>query len=133
MYQRIKQWAKSIKKDILVVWLIAKDKRMPNSVKLLALIIAAYAFSPIDLIPDFIPVLGYLDDIIIVPLGILLVIKLTPQNIIDDCRILAETLVERPINRWAAGIIILIWLVVLGYLTMYFMNDSLSILSIFDK
>ena len=58
MYQRIKQWAKSIKKDILVVWLIAKDKRTPNSVKLLALIIAAYAFSPIDLIPDFIPVLG---------------------------------------------------------------------------
>ena len=70
MYQRIKQWAKSIKKDILVVWLIAKDKRTPNSVKLLALIIAAYAFSPIDVIPDFIPVLGYLDDIIIVPLGI---------------------------------------------------------------
>lgn len=129
MYQRIKQWAKSIKKDILVVWLIAKDKRTPNSIKFLALIIAAYAFSPIDLIP----VLGYLDDIIIVPLGILLVIKLTPQNIIDDCRILAETLVERPINRWAAGIIILVWLVILGYLTMYFMNDSLSILSIFNK
>jgi len=106
MYQRIKQWAKSIKKDILVVWLIAKDKRTPNSIKFLALIIAAYAFSPIDLIP----VLGYLDDIIVVPLGILLVIKLTPQNIIDDCRILAETLVERPINRWAAGFIILIWL-----------------------
>ncbi|WP_441374812.1 YkvA family protein [Acinetobacter lwoffii] len=80
MYQRIKQWAKSIKKDILVVWLIAKDKRTPNSVKLLALIIAAYAFSPIDLIPDFIPVLGYLDDIIIVPLGILLVIKLTTKH-----------------------------------------------------
>lgn len=117
----------------MVVWLIAKDKRTPNSIKFLALIIAAYAFSPIDLIPDFIPVLGYLDDIIVVPLGILLVIKLTPQNIIDDCRILAETLVERPINRWGAGIIILIWLVILGYLTMYFMNDSLSILSIFNK
>ena len=70
MYQRIKKWDKSIKKDILVVWLIAKDKRTPNSIKFLALIIAAYAFSPIDLIPDFIPVLGYLDDIIIVPLGI---------------------------------------------------------------
>lgn len=70
MYQRIKKWAKSIKKDILVVWLIAKDKRTPNSIKFLALIIAAYAFSPIDLIPDFIPVLGYLDDIIVVPLGI---------------------------------------------------------------
>ena len=70
MYHRITQWAKSIKKDILVVWLIAKDKRTPNSVKLLALIIAAYAFSPIDLIPDFIPVLGYLDYIIIVPLVI---------------------------------------------------------------
>ncbi len=131
MYQRIKQWARSVKKDILVVWLIAKDKRTPNFIKLLALVIAAYALSPIDLIPDFIPILGYLDDIIIVPLGLLLVIKLTPQNIIDDCKILAEGLVERPVNRWAAAIIILIWLIILGYLTKYFMNHPIQILSIF--
>ena len=133
MYQKIKQWAKSIKKDILVVWLIAKDKRTPSFIKLLALIIAAYALSPIDLIPDFIPILGYLDDIIIVPLGLLLIIKLTPQNIIDDCRVLAATLVERPVNRWAAGIIILIWLVFLGYLALYFMNYPLSMLPIFKE
>ena len=122
MYQKIKQWAKTIKKDVLVVWLVAKDQRTPVWIKILALIVAAYALSPIDLIPDFIPVLGYLDDIIIVPLGLLLVIKLTPQEILDDCRIRASLLAERPVNRWAAGVIILIWLLFLGYLTMHFLN-----------
>ncbi|GAA5180428.1 YkvA family protein [Acinetobacter kookii] len=122
MYQKIKQWAKTIKKDVRVVWLVAKDQRTPVWIKILALIIAAYALSPIDLIPDFIPVLGYLDDIIIVPLGLLLVIKLTPQEILDDCRIRASLLSERPVNRWAAGVIILIWLLFLGYLAMHFLN-----------
>ena len=122
MYQKIKQWAKTIKKDVLVVWLVAKDQRTPAWIKILALMIAAYALSPIDLIPDFIPVLGYLDDLIIVPLGLLLVIKLTPQEIIDDCRIRASLLAERPVTRWAAGVIILIWLLFLGYLTMHFFN-----------
>ena len=70
MYHQIKQWAKTLKKDIVVVWLVAKDERTPVWIKILALITAAYALSPIDLIPDFIPVLGYLDDIIIVPLGL---------------------------------------------------------------
>lgn len=122
MYQQIKQWAKTLKKDIVVVWLVAKDQRTPVWIKILALIIAAYALSPIDLIPDFIPVLGYLDDIIIVPLGLLLVIKLTPKEIIEDCRIRASLLAERPVNRWAAGVIILIWLLFLGYLALYFIN-----------
>jgi len=125
MLEKIKSWAKSLKKDILVVWLIAKDKRTPILVKILAIIIAAYALSPIDLIPDFIPVLGYLDDIIIVPLGLLLVIKLTPQQIIEDCRIQASTLVEKPINRLAAIIIILIWLIFIFYLTLHFMRYQL--------
>ncbi len=122
MYQKIKQWAKTIKKEVLVVWLVAKDQRTPVWIKILALMIAAYALSPIDLIPDFIPVLGYLDDLIIVPLGLLLVIKLTPQEIIDDCRIRTSLLAERPVNRWAAGVIILIWLLFLGYLALYFIN-----------
>ena len=122
MYQKIKQWTKTIKKDVLVVWLVAKDQRTPVWIKILALMIAAYALSPIDLIPDFIPVLGYLDDLIIVPLGLLLVIKLTPQEIIDDCRIRTSLLAERPVNRWAAGVIILIWLLFLGYLALYFIN-----------
>jgi len=122
MYQQIKQWAKALKKEIVVVWLVAKHERTPVWIKLLALMIAAYALSPIDLIPDFIPVLGYLDDLIIVPLGLLLVIKLTPKEIIDDCRIRASLLAERPVNRWAAGVIILIWLLLLGYLAMHFFN-----------
>ncbi|WP_291371442.1 MULTISPECIES: YkvA family protein [unclassified Acinetobacter] len=122
MYQKIRQWAKRLKKDIVVVWLVAKDERTPIWIKILALVIAAYALSPIDLIPDFIPVLGYLDDLIIVPLGLLLVIKLTPKEIIDDCRIRASLLAERPVNRWAAGVINLIWLLLLGYLAMHFFN-----------
>lgn len=122
MYHQIKQWAKTLKKDIVVVWLVAKDERTPVWIKILALITAAYALSPIDLIPDFIPVLGYLDDIIIVPLGLLLVIKLTPKEIIDDCRMRTSLLAERPVNRWAAGVIILIWLLFLGYLALYFIN-----------
>lgn len=122
MYQQIKQWAKALKKEIVVVWLVAKHERTPVWIKLLALMIAAYALSPIDLIPDFIPVLGYLDDLIIVPLGLLLVIKLTPKEIIDGCRIRASLLPERPVNRWAAGVIILIWLLFLGYLAMHFFN-----------
>jgi uncharacterized membrane protein YkvA (DUF1232 family) len=122
MYQKIKQWAKTLKKEIVVVWLVAKHERTPIWIKILALMIAAYALSPIDLIPDFIPVLGYLDDLIIVPLGLLLVIKLTPKEIIDDCRIRASLLAERPVNRWAAGVIILIWLLLLGYLAMHFFN-----------
>ena len=122
MYQQIKQWAKTLKKNIVVVWLVAKGERTPVWIKILALITAAYALSPIDLIPDFIPVLGYLDDIIIVPLGLLLVIKLTPKEIIDDCRMRTSLLAERPVNRWAAGVIILIWLLFLGYLALYFIN-----------
>ena len=122
MYHQIKQWAKTLKKDIVVVWLVAKDERTPVWIKILALITAAYALSPIDLIPDFIPVLGYLDDIIIVPLGLLLVIKLTPKEIIDGCRMRASLLAERPVNRWVEGVIILIWLLFLGYLALYFIN-----------
>ena len=96
MYQRIKQWAKSIKKDILVVWLIAKDKRTPNFVKFLALIIAAYALSPIDLIPDFIPVLGYLDDIIILPVLVMVTIKLIPDEVWQRSK-------EKAVDIWKEG------------------------------
>jgi len=119
---RSRRWARTVRNEAHAVWLAAQDPRTPWYAKALASPIAAYALSPIDLIPDFIPVLGYLDDIIIVPLGLLLVIKLTPQEILDDCRIRASLLAERPVNRWAAGVIILIWLLFLGYLTMHFLN-----------
>ena len=78
---RLKHWAKQMKRDVYAVWFAARDPDTPLLAKLVALLVAAYAVSPIDLIPDFIPVLGYLDDLILVPLGILLVMRLVPAEI----------------------------------------------------
>src|SRR5687768_5592193 len=96
MRDRLKQWARSIKRDALAVYLAARDPRVPWYAKALALCVAAYAFSPIDLIPDFVPVLGYLDDVIIVPFGILAVVKLVPPQIMAEHRITAASISERP-------------------------------------
>ena len=81
-----KQWARRIKQDVIALWIAGRDPRTPLAAKILAGAVAAYALSPIDLIPDFIPVLGYLDDIIIVPLGILLVVKLVPAELMAEFR-----------------------------------------------
>jgi uncharacterized membrane protein YkvA (DUF1232 family) len=78
--QRLRQWARTVKRDVLILYFAACDPRVPWYAKVVAACIAAYAFSPIDLIPDFIPVLGYLDDVIIVPLGILLALRLIPPS-----------------------------------------------------
>lgn len=95
-------------------WLCARDPELGWFPRLFALAIAAYALSPIDLIPDFIPVLGYLDDLILVPLGIMLVIHLIPPEIMAEHRALAAAAAERPVGRTAAVIIVLIWLAVIG-------------------
>lgn len=79
-----KTWAKNIKRDVHAVWLAARDPRTPLLAKVLALIVAAYAVSPIDLIPDFIPIIGYLNDLIIVPLGIMLVVHLIPAEVMRE-------------------------------------------------
>lgn len=102
--------ARRIKHDAMTVYFAARDPRTPLLVRLLALAIAAYALSPIDLIPDFIPVLGYLDDVVLLPLGILLVIKLTPAAVIADSRALAQQAGERPTSRIAAAAIVALWL-----------------------
>src|SRR5919109_78463 len=86
---RLRHWARALKRDVHALWLAARDARTPKLAKLLALLVAAYALSPIDLIPDFIPVLGYLDDVVIVPLGILAVVKLIPPEIMAEHRALA--------------------------------------------
>lgn len=106
---RLKTWARSIKRDVVAVWLAARDPRVPWHVKALAAAIAAYALSPIDLIPDFIPLLGYLDDLLIVPLGILLVIRLIPEELMIEFRREAERRMERPTSRMAAAFIIALW------------------------
>jgi len=99
----------------MVVYFAARDPRTPLSVRLLALAVAAYALSPIDLIPDFIPVLGYLDDLIIVPLGILLVIRLTPPVVREASRARSREAVAAPTSPVAAVVIVVTWvLVVVG-------------------
>ena len=105
-----KHWARAIKRDVHAVWLAARDPRTPWIAKALALVVAAYAVSPIDLIPDFIPVLGYLDDIIIVPLGIMLVVKLIPPEVMNELRKTAANATEHPVSRMAAGAFITIWI-----------------------
>lgn len=112
--ERFKQWARQLKKYVFVVYMATKDKRVPLYTKLLAILVAAYAFSPIDLIPDFIPVLGYLDDLLLVPMGIWLVLKLLPDHVLNDLKLKAEERMsgEKPKNYWAGFFIVLIWLIV---------------------
>jgi len=116
-----RQWARAIKRDVHAVWLAARDPRTPWFAKILALAVAAYAVSPIDLIPDFIPVLGYVDDILIVPLGIMLVVKLIPPDVMDEHREAAGRAAERPVSRIAAGVVIAIWIVCATLLVRWFL------------
>ena len=106
----LKDWARSIKRDVMALYLAARDPRTPWYAKALAIAVAGYALSPIDLIPDFIPVLGYLDDVILVPLGIWGVVKLIPPEVMAESREKATLLAELPTSRTAAAIIIAIWI-----------------------
>ncbi len=111
MLDHLKSWAKTMKRDVLALYLAGRDPRVPWYVKLLAAATAAYALSPIDLIPDFIPVIGYLDDIIILPTAIWLTVRLIPQEILAELRNEASLrLAQRPRSALAAGVIVTIWL-----------------------
>src|ERR1700674_698330 len=101
---------RSLRQEVLAIYFAARDPRTPWYAKALALCVAGYALSPIDLIPDFIPVLGYLDDLIIVPLGIMAVVKLIPPEIMAEHRAAAAMAAERPMSRIAATVIVVIWI-----------------------
>ncbi len=107
-----KQLAREMKRNLFVLYMAYKDPRVPAYAKWFAMAVVAYAFSPIDLIPDFIPILGYLDDIILVPWGIALALKMIPSHVIDDCREKAEELRKngKPKNWLVAALFIVIWL-----------------------
>ena len=107
---RLRRWAGEITRDVYAVALAARDPRVPWYAKALALAVAAYAVSPIDLIPDFIPVLGYADDLVILPLGILLVVALIPRDVMAEHRASAGAAMERPKSRGAAAVIVALWL-----------------------
>ncbi|MBU1749932.1 MAG: DUF1232 domain-containing protein [Chloroflexi bacterium] len=111
-----KQRARRLKVETYALYLAYRDPRVPWVAKLFAAGVVGYAFSPIDLIPDFIPVLGYLDDLVIVPLGIALAFKMIPGPVLDECRERArETLSQdQPTNWVAAGVIVAMWLLAIA-------------------
>ena len=110
MLSRLKEWAREARRDVVAVWIASRDPRVPWYAKAAAALVAAYALSPIDLIPDFIPVLGYLDDLILVPLGILLVIKLIPPGLMAEHRSAAAADEARPASRTGAALVIGTWI-----------------------
>jgi len=120
MFDRIRIWALTLKRDAYAVYLAARNPNTPWYVKVLAIVVAAYAFSPVDLIPDFITILGYLDDLILIPLGIWLVASLIPEQEMAELRIKASEVMQRPhdgkvaaiaiVAIWAFGAALLCWL-----------------------
>ena len=116
-----KRWAGRLKSETHALYLAYRDPRVPWYAKLFAALVVGYAFSPIDLIPDPIPVLGYLDDLILVPLGVALAVRMIPEDVLSESRQKAREMVERgekPVSRAAAAVIFVLWLVlaVLGTL-----------------
>lgn len=107
----------ALRVDAHAVWLSARDPRVPWYAKLLGLIVTGYALSPIDLVPDFIPVLGLLDDLILIPAGIWLALRLIPDEIFAEHRAAAEVASHRPVSRTGAAVVILLWLAIIASVT----------------
>lgn len=111
-------WAKSLKRQTMMLWFCYQHSQTPWLPKWIAIFVVAYALSPIDLIPDFIPILGYLDDVIVLPLGILLAIRLMPPLVLEECQLKASEWekngAKRPVNKFAAVLIVMVWLAVLA-------------------
>ena len=107
----LKVKAKQLEQHTLTVYFAARDPRTPFLVRVLAVLVAAYALSPIDLIPDFIPVIGHLDDLLLVPLGLALVVRLTPSGVLESARAQAQQAANRPVSYTAAAFFVALWLV----------------------
>lgn len=110
--ERWKQWARGLKTEVYALYLAYRDPRVPWYARLLAACVVGYAFSPIDLIPDPIPVLGYLDDLVLVPLGVTLALRLIPAEVMAENRAKAREVMRqgKPVNRVAAVVIVVVWL-----------------------
>lgn len=121
-FSTLKEKSKELKKEIYALYLAYKRPDVPFYAKLVSILVVGYALSPIDLIPDFIPILGYLDDLLLLPLGIAVAIKLIPKDIMKECRESAEhNLNNKKPNGWIAGaIIILIWVIIISLIIEYF-------------
>ena len=112
VFERLKQKSRHLKIEIYALYLAYRDPRVPWYAKAFVALVVGYAFSPIDLIPDFIPVLGYLDDLFLIPLGVAVAVKMIPKTVLEECREKAQKIMQqgRPVNRMAAVVIIAIWL-----------------------
>ena len=116
MMQEWKQKVRQLKREISAIYFACKHPKVPWYTKILAICVVGYAFSPIDLIPDIIPILGYLDDLILVPLRIMLLVRMIPADVLAECRQQADATNNiKPQNWIAAAVIIFIWLL-LGFL-----------------
>ena len=114
MLDRLKLWAAELKAQVVTLWFCRRHPDTPWSAKLLAALVVAYAFSPIDLIPDFIPVLGYVDDLVLIPLGVYLTVRLIPPHVLAAARAEADAWIaskaSRPRSYRAAAAIVLVWI-----------------------
>ena len=111
MWNRLRNWARLMKRDVIALWIAARDPRTPVLAKIVAAAIAAYALSPIDFIPDFIPVFGYIDDVIIVPVGIFLAVRLIPPSLMKEFRESSSQRLQRPSSTAGFVFILVLWLV----------------------
>lgn len=116
MLAALKVWAKSVRRDVIALFVAARDPRTPWYAKAVAACVTAYALSPIDLIPDFIPVLGYADDLLIVPAGIWIAIRLVPTELMAEYRMTAERMQARQTSRAGALLVVAVWLIAAGLL-----------------
>lgn len=108
--RRLEAWARRLKVEVYALYLAYRDPRVSWYARVFAAAVVGYAFSPIDLIPDVVPVLGYLDDLVLVPLGVALAIKMIPPRVLAECREKARDAKDRPVNKVAAVVIVIVWI-----------------------
>jgi uncharacterized membrane protein YkvA (DUF1232 family) len=119
------QRVRDLKRDVAAIALAVRDPRVPWYAKVVGACVVAYALSPIDLIPDFVPVLGYLDDLVLVPLGLMLVLRLIPADVLAEHRAAASALAERPVSRAGAFAVIGVWILAALLLATWLVAASL--------
>jgi uncharacterized membrane protein YkvA (DUF1232 family) len=108
--ERLKRWARRLKVEVHALYLAYRDPRVPWYARVFAAIVVGYAFSPIDLIPDPIPILGYLDDLVLIPLGVALAVRMIPPQVLAECREEARGMKDRPVSRVAAAVVVAVWI-----------------------
>ncbi len=123
----VKGWkaqAAKLKTETYALYLAYRDPRIPLHARIFAALVVGYAFSPIDLIPDFIPVLGYLDDLILIPLGVKIALTMIPAEVMDESRAAAKALMSegKPVNRTTAVVIVAIWILLAGLSIMFILR-----------